>query len=296
MKQNLKYHNKAGFTLIELLVVIAIIAILAAMIMPVLDKARQRAQAIQDVNNARQLVAGWIMYSGDNQGHLMGNGTETTQPASPTDPSGITGTNAQWCPGRQDVAADLSLANASAANNIGYAWIKDGQLFPYVNNILAYKSPADQSFYVGSGFQFPHVRSYSMNTWLNPIVPYKNISDLQVYKKDTDMIHPGPADLWVFIDENPQSINDGSFICEPVCPDNDPPQWIDCPASYDNHGCGISFADGHAELHVWRDSTVTYEWSATISQGNPGFTREAPQQTPDTDLTWLQNYSTVVLQ
>ena len=111
------------------------------------------------------------------------------------------------------------------------------------------------------------------------------------------MIHPGPADLWVFIDENPNSINDGAFICEPINQQNlTSPMWIDCPASYDNHGCGISFADGHAELKIWRDATVL-SWGPAegIPPGNPNYTRLAPQQNPDVDLAWLEQYSTTVI-
>jgi prepilin-type N-terminal cleavage/methylation domain-containing protein/prepilin-type processing-associated H-X9-DG protein len=288
----------AGFTLIELLVVIAIIAIIAAMLLPVLNKAEQRAQGIQCMNNQKQLALAWITYTGDNQGRLVPNGVETTQPSSPTDLSGITGTNMQWCPGRQDVPADLSPASTPPANNIGDAWLHMGLLFPYMNNYSSYKCPADHSQYTTTGFgvttTLPHVRSVSMNTWLSPIAPYKNITYLQSYYKESTMIQPGPANLWVLIDENPNSINDASFICEPNCTDNNPPQWIDYPASYHNHGSGVSFADGHAEIHIWRDGAVLY-FPNTLPEGNPQFTRQSPMQSPDTDLAWLQNYSTIVL-
>lgn len=291
---------RTGFTLIELLVVIAIIAIIAAILLPVLDKAKQRAQGIQCMNNQRQLTLAWITYTGDNQGRLVPNGVETTQPSSPTDPSGITGTNAQWCPGRQDLVADLSAAGTPPGSNLGDEYIQMGLLFPYVNTFLAYKCPSDQSAVTQSGFlkttTDPHVRSVSMNTWLAPIAPYKNITYLKSYYKEASMLFPGPANLWVLIDENPNSINDASFICEPTCQDNNPPQWIDFPASYHNHGSGISFADGHTEIKTWRDATVLYDVvPPTIPAGNPQFVRLNPTQNPPVDLAWLQNYSTLVI-
>lgn len=292
----------SGFTLIELLVVIAIIAILASILLPVLNKAEQRAQGIQCMNNQRQLTLAWITYTGDNQGRLVPNGTETTQPSSPTDPSGITGTNAQCCPGRQDIITDLSPAGTPPGSNLGDEYIQMGLLYPYVNQFLSYKCPADQSsaseVEFGRTTSYPHVRSVSMNTWLSPIAPYKNITYLQSYYKEASMIFPGPANLWVWIDENPDSINDASFICEPTCTDNPlpTPQWIDFPASYHNHGSGISFADGHTEIKIWHDATVLYQVvPPTIPAGNPNFVRLPPTQNPAVDLAWLQNYSTIVI-
>ena len=274
----------AGFTLIELLVVIAIIAILAAMLLPVLTKTKQTAQGIQCMSNLKQLCLGWKMYSGENGDLLVPNGDEQHQPASLTDHA-----NAQWCPGRQDVAAQLSPANITPDN--GSQWIRFGLLYRFVNSTAIYKCPADQSSYPYNGANYPHVRSMSMNTWMGAIEPYNNNNNVISYKKESDLVKPGPANLWVFIDENPRSINDGSFICEP-----DAQQWIDCPASYHNNAGGIAFADGRAEIQKWNDPYVLHGWDG-IAWGNPLFTRVptppmSPGQSPD--LTSLQNASTVI--
>lgn len=281
-----KFPTRQGFTLIELLVVIAIIAILAAMLLPALAKAKQKAQGIQCINNLKQLCLGWKMYSGDNQDRLVPNGLEANQPASLTDPAGQSGgALAQWCPGRQDEISSasgpqLSPANV-AANNVGWEWIQMGLIYPYVNTVSVYRCPADNSSVSSFGSAYPHVRSMSMNTWLSPIKPWTgdpNAANLITYYKESNIINPGSANLWVFIDENPNSINDGSFVCDPQLQ-----EWIDCPASYHNKAGGIAFADGHAQIRKWMDPAI---YSFTGASAVP------PGQTPPTDLSWLQSAST----
>ncbi len=118
------------------------------------------------------------------------------------------------------------------------------------------------------------VRSMSMNCWMNPINEWAGgNSGMRVYRKQSDIIKPTPAKCWVTIDENPWSINDGWFVCDP----NQPNLWVDYPASYHNAAGGLSFADGHSEIKRWRDKNVlTSQTTASI-----------PKDPNSPDLPWL---------
>ena len=57
----------------------------------------------------------------------------------------------------------------------------------------------------------------------------------------------GSSQTLVILDENPDSINDGSFVNHP----DSPSSWVDIPAAHHNGGCSLSFADGRSEVHKW---------------------------------------------
>ena len=126
-----------------------------------------------------------------------------------------------------------------------------------------------------------------MNCWMNPIHDWNSImgyggaSALRVFKKQADINKPAPANCWVLIDENPLSINDGWFVCDP----NNAKTWPDVPASYHNGAGGLAFADGHSEIKKWRDKTV-------LNLSAPG----AAKDPASTDLQWLQERTTSLMQ
>lgn len=261
--------NKAGFTIIELAVVVAIIGTFAVMLLPSIGRAKQKALEANCLNNLKQLQLGWIMYSGANQERLApAGGTDSF--ITTKDPAFLMAgaTNSQWVYGRVDTGS-------SAAD----PWfVENGLIYPYVKNTAAYKCPADQRTVQGQ----TTVRSYSMNCWLNPINAYHPTTE-QIYRKISDLSKPGPSSLFVFIDEASYSIDDGYFVCSPK--EN---QWINNPATRHGHGCGVSFADGHAEIKVWKDAKLLAKNKTSTLTGPPC----GPGNSDD--LNWLQQRSTFV--
>ena len=265
----------SAFTLIELLVVIAIIAILAALLLPALGRAKAKAQAVQCMNNSRQLMLAWKFYCDDNGEKV---------------PSAWVNPGDWWPAGSMSPPSDPVSDGRNVNNWNPELTVKLSTLWPYCgNNAAIFRCPADTKYpCTANGQSYPRVRSMSMLSWFNGADA--NIArfggpEYVVYARTTDLNRPGPAMTIVFLDERADSINDGEWCSSMVGWDPyQPSTWkiVDIPGNYHGGACGVAFADGHSEIHKWKDVAL-----------NIPFGHGPNISAPDSkDAYWIMEHST----
>jgi prepilin-type N-terminal cleavage/methylation domain-containing protein/prepilin-type processing-associated H-X9-DG protein len=259
-----------AFTVIELLVVMAIIALLAALLLPVLSRAKATAQGVQCASNIRQLITAWSMYYHDNEDQLPCN----------SDGQNGMGFFTNWVAGTMSSPQD-------ATNSQMLVDQQESALARYVTVPEIYKCPGDRS---------DLVRSVSMNCRMNPTrlqgepaftqggnSPYATFTRIGQIRT--------PSEIFVILDERSDTINDGLFGVDMSNTGTldgsgaSNPYWmIDYPASYHNGSGRLSFADGHVEAHRWLEPTTL----VPLGQAHAAIHTSAT----DRDVQWLQNHCT----
>ena len=254
-----------AFTLSELLVVIAIIAILAALLLPALAKTKEEARRINCMSNLKQLQLCWEMYANDYAGVFCPNDwidTGTSGDAT----LGFMKSNS-WCYG--DARTDTTTSN-----------IQQGLLFPYNAQTGIYHCPSDMSTIQdanGNPLPQPRRRSYNMSQSVNgyplfidPQSQYYVDALQPCFSKFSSITNPKPSQLFVFIDENENTLEDDQFGYP--SPNYYYGMWFDMPSNRHSQGADLSFADGHVAYWHWQ--------APEINTAGP-FVQVLPAQMPD---------------
>jgi prepilin-type N-terminal cleavage/methylation domain-containing protein/prepilin-type processing-associated H-X9-DG protein len=254
IKNRLKSLRARGFTLIELLVVIAIIAILAAMLLPALSRAKDKAQATKCLSNQKQLDLGWTMYAVDNNDVLVPNWLLTTGASAPE----------SWVSGDMFVPSDA----------LNLDTLRKCRLFIYNPAVGIYQCPAAHAPSPAGALITP-VRTVSLNERMGGGLSTDTSSGGTIFapsdggyptkfRKLSSVQNPSPVEALTFIDESLKTIDDGLFFL----PVNQRASWQNSPTVRHSKSATLAFADGHSERWRWKGLNVEQALDTPISNAS----------------------------
>jgi prepilin-type processing-associated H-X9-DG protein len=168
----------------------------------------------------------------------------------------------------------------ASVENTNADFVRSGKLALYVNNnLIVYKCPSDQSIAQNG----PRLRSVSMNALVgDPMInPNRFNPSWRQFLKTSDF--PQPSNFYVFLEEHPDTINDGYFVNT-----WDDIKWGNLPASFHNASANMSWGDGHVERHRWLPDTARAPVKGAVGGGFVPL--------PTTDYLWLRDHSSLKLQ
>ena len=233
-------RTKSGFTLIELLVVIAIIAILMGILMSALQRVREQGKRATCLSNLKQLTLAWTIYADDHDdkivcgdsGEYTGMYSNANAPFNESHYKEVPWVQVDWRANMTEEAKQIA--------------IKDGALYPYVQNLKIYKCPVVENKVLEAYDHIsPPVRTYSIVDSMN----CKFWPDLKTTMIKRRLQIEGPAFRAVFLDDGgtcPSALGGWTVYSNQW-------QWWDPPPIRHGDGSTFSFADGHSEYHKWED-------------------------------------------
>ena len=287
--------RRRAFTLVELLTVIATLIVGLMLLAPAVARSRPASQAAQCMNNLKQLINAMAMYTQEHREMF---------PPNPDDGNTVTGHN--WVSGQ---------AGMGGGQEFNPDVLADPGLCPLTtylrSNVSVFACTADLrvGVYQGRdprklGTSVRAARCVSMSSAVGNVCPafangcsghsgipsipvagtwltgshFCSQSTWRTYGKTSDIVNPRPSSLFVLIEEDPRSINDGFLAFSAGVP-----VWIDYPSTLHNFAGVVAFADGHVELHKWVKNTTR------LTGGSVGQRSVAPN---DPDWLWLEARTT----
>lgn len=278
---NVHRSSHRGFTLIELLVVIAIIAILAALLLPALSRAKDRALTIQCLNNLKQLQISWHLYSLDFNDSMPGN-----------DRYGAGPNDLIWAPGYMtyETAGFESAAFSTVTNRVMLEADTKGSIGKYVGDASVYRCPSDKSYITLGGQQLDRVRSYAANDYLGTHGPNQlgpGSSTGKKFSKISAVNGISTSEQWCIIEQQEDSSADSVFVnySRNLTLYN---VWVELPSARHNIGACLSFVDGHVERHKWVESSTRIPVTRTVIRFG------TPLPGASKDVRWLTEHATAL--